>query len=264
MAGMMYIPPKTNPFIGMGANFLSNLAMAGIARDWRKEDAEADRAIKAKEREEETQIQMAKEGFVEVPPGVQRTVGMDLAGQPEGSFKAAGKYYKRQDKPNEIIDVGGGNKVAVVYKNGKVWAMPFYGNKGKEPEKWEEMEPEVVGGKTIFKQKNVTTGEIKRTQVAPVKASGGGAASAKPTSWQRKRRIKDEGGQPIVEEYDYNPKTREEKVVTTYKGVKAFNLLQSLLGGEGGAPQPAVPPPPPGVDPADWAFYLKNSAQQGQ
>ena len=88
MAGMMYIPPKTNPFIGMGANFLSNLAMAGIARDWRKEDEK-----------EKRPLEMLKAGYEQVQPeqaGTPTMVGTDLSRKQPGVVEVGGQFYKRR------------------------------------------------------------------------------------------------------------------------------------------------------------------------
>ena len=91
MAGMMYIPPKTNPFIGMGANFLSNLAMAGIARDWRKQDEKEHRPI-----------EMLKAGYEQVQPeqaGTPTMVGTDLSRKQPGVVEVGGEFYKRRKSP---------------------------------------------------------------------------------------------------------------------------------------------------------------------
>jgi hypothetical protein len=69
--------------------------------------------------------------------------------------------------------------------------------------------------------------------------------------WQRKQRfIAGAGDKKMVQDYDYNPVTREEKLVgQPYEAPKGFNFLESLITGNlpGQAPQQAQPQQQPGM-----------------
>lgn len=259
MPGNMFIPPpqrQHNPMFGL----LSQLALMKVQRDWSMEERKLALDAKKTETDEERDITLATKGWTKVPNETYDPATMTA--MPEGVQKLGNSLYRKEKPRTDILDVGDGQKVILVEKDGKTVALPFYPKKeDKAGPKYTELPPINLGGKTVFRQQDETSGRVLYNVINPVqpKGIGGGGATGTP-SLQLRTRVEDRDGVPYKQEFTFNPKTSEEKITKDwYKAPKGFNLMESLLG-QGAAPMPGgMLPAPEGVSPEDWKFYLEST-----
>jgi hypothetical protein len=97
MPGNMYIPPRgSNPFLNMGYNMLSQMAMAKYAQNMRAEEAQKEREQKMKVYEGKMETQLALSGYQQIPEG---------APVEPGAVKVGGNLYRQGEiKPVPIKD----------------------------------------------------------------------------------------------------------------------------------------------------------------